>query len=919
MVTRSTVVVPDSIAARRLRAESARAGIVGRRVARLSSLAAALAGGFARVVTDVDLRHALADLPTASLGSLGAIADLPGFTRAAAGTLSAAWEAGLDLSALAAAAGPRSRWAELAAIEAHVVTRLPPGALPVGRLVAAAREEVELAPRVLGDVVLERLDEVAPVYRPLLLDLSGVVRVTWRLPAAQRPAAWVPRGVHVEAAAEASGAVEAVECADPRHEGVEALRWVRRLLVDGVPPREIAIAAVSVEEHDAALHALVREANLPVHFAHGVPALTTFEGQAAAALADALVRGPNQERLRRFVNRARRVGAAELEALPADWARVLPRDATLDTLDTWRRALEAVPPDAWPATGPFDRLLLDVVESLSEGVMAAAAVGDRWLRGRTRDLWRRALDEGPPPAVEASLRRLRVDDERDPEASAVWAPAASLVGSPRRHVRLLGLTTGAWPRRSNEDPLLPGHVLDGIVLSERSRTRRDRDAFASIRAATAGTLTLSWSRRGPDGRRRSSSPLVQPWAAAVRSLRPRAPTAHAMSEADRRASRLGEVRADPVAAAAAATWRAWHVPQVTAHDGLVRSGHPAIVRATRRVHSATSLRLLLRDPRGFVAKYVLRWREPVLEDVPITLDPLAFGSLLHRVLEHAVVAAEREGGLARLAPTRLEALVHVAVDEVGAAWTIERPVPPPVLWRATLDEIRSLATLALQHDFGDFESVRSYVELPFGRGHRTDGGVGDEHPAGDEHRASDEHRAGDPEGDGAGVAYGDSPWAVGTPVALPGTDVEILGTIDRLDIAPDGKQARVIDYKSGRAQVASDLDEGRELQRALYASAVRSLLGAEVAVDPLLFYLRSGEVARLDDLEETLRRIADAVAEARRLLLAGWAACGPGAFEAYAEYALALPADAASGYRERKGEALAAPRRALDDLLGVNA
>jgi hypothetical protein len=46
--------------------------------------------------------------------------------------------------------------------------------------------------------------------------------------------------------------------------------------------------------------ALRRETNLPVHFVHGVKAITGRDGQATAALAELLVKGLSQERVRRL-------------------------------------------------------------------------------------------------------------------------------------------------------------------------------------------------------------------------------------------------------------------------------------------------------------------------------------------------------------------------------------------------------------------------------------------------------------------------------------------------------------------------------------------------------------------------------------------------------------------------------------------
>jgi hypothetical protein len=887
MPQRSTIVVSDRLTWRRVRTEHALTGASARRILTLPSLAAHLAGGFARSATAVDVRRALHDLPTDGLGSLAAIADLPGFARAAADTLAAIWAADVDVEAIAAEEGPTSRWAELAVIERHVRDRLPAAARTPRELVGAACARVRHAPRAVGSVHLERVDEVAPVYRPLLEALAGAVRVTWRSTGATRPA-WAPPAIEVERPASAAPSIEHVECADPVHEVVEALRWARHLLAEGHEPTDIAITAVSVEEHDATFAALIGEIGLPLHLAHGVAAVTTPSGQAAAALADLVVRGLSHERIRRFVTAARSHGAPEVRALPHDWARVLPRDAALATLERWRRALDAVPADAWPGETPYGDVLLAIVESLEGGGDAAAASGERWLRGRARELWRRALDEGPVAAIDVSLQNLRVDDGVDPAAAVVWAPAAWLVGSPRPHVRLLGLASQTWPRRGAEDALLPRHVLGGRTLRERSTARRDREHFATLLAASSAEVVLSRPRRGPDGRRRAPSPLVRPWAESVRRLRPRDPAPHAMSEADRRASRLAELQADPFARAAAETWRDWQSSRITPHDGLVRAHHPAIARALGRVHSATSLRLLLRDPLGFVAKYALSWSEPAMSDEPLLLDGLALGDLVHRVLQRAVGDLEDGGGFAGAPRERVHAAIDAAVDVVAEIWTIERPVPPPVLWRSTLDEVRTLARTALEHEFPPLDGQRSFAEVPFGRAPE---------------RAAEE------------PAPTPAPWPPDAPVFVPGTDVELRGVIDRLDLAGPGHEARVIDYKTGRGTFTGDIQEGAELQRALYASAVRSLLGSDVAVDASLLHLRKGEAVPLDDPNGTLALLARALHEARDLLLAGNAFPGPDAFGEYAEHALALPADASTGYRERKGEAFADVRARLDAIL----
>src|SRR3546814_13573557 len=65
-------------------------------------------------------------------------------------------------------------------------------------------------------------------------------------------------------------------------------------------PADIAIAAASTGDFDDHLLALRADANLDLHFVHGIKVTTTRDGQAAAALADLLIRGLSQTRMSRL-------------------------------------------------------------------------------------------------------------------------------------------------------------------------------------------------------------------------------------------------------------------------------------------------------------------------------------------------------------------------------------------------------------------------------------------------------------------------------------------------------------------------------------------------------------------------------------------------------------------------------------------
>ncbi len=79
---------------------------------------------------------------------------------------------------------------------------------------------------------------------------------------------------------------------------------------------------------------------------------------------------------------------------------------------------------------------------------------------------------------------------------------------------------------------------------------------------------------------------------------------------------------------------------VTTHDGRVRPEHPIVRRAVAEVQSATSLRLMLRDPLAFIWRYALGWRSTIEDDQPLSLDARTFGELVHELLKQTVDALE---------------------------------------------------------------------------------------------------------------------------------------------------------------------------------------------------------------------------------------------------------------------------------------
>ena len=881
-MNRRTVIVEGSLAFRMRRIAAARQGQAGVQIMTLPQLAARLAGGFTRPARSEDLDPAIRSaLDAGGFAELESIRRLPGMTRSVAWTLTRLWNADF---ALADRAHEGARLRDLMTIEARVRASLPAGVLAPRDLRDAALQRVTHAPAVLGAVELDRVVRVALVWRPLLIALARQTRLTWRNPG-DPDAAWFAGEAGVDPRP-TPAAPEIVSCASPRAEAVEALRWIRGLIASGrARPDEIAVCATATEDWDDHMLVLAADASLPLHFSHGVPALASREGQACAALADVLLNGLRQDRVRRLFGHA--VGRSRgLDALPSTWAQGLRSGAALFELEQWRRALDEA--HARRADGVDVRpLLIPVLEVLARGADAANVAGGLLLGRAAEALWVEALRRAPPEALEFSLQELRLPDGREPGACAVWCPASHLAAAPRRFVRLLGLTTRSWPRRAGEDPLVPSHILSREALDTESVTEQDRRAYAIIAAQADGALVLSRSRRTAQGGLQAPSPLVPHDPRTTTLKRARVPS-HAFSEADRLLARPEEAASSPALRAADACWRNRRSPAVTVHDGRVRGDHPVIAQAIAQVQSATSLRLMLRDPLAFVWRYALGWRSLVEDEQPLSLDARAFGELVHDILKRTVDALEPHPGYVRAARHEIENALDAASAAIAAQWPVERSTPPVLLWRHTLAAARDIALRALTLDEAFQPVTRSWTELAFGR-----------------------------EDDGTKAAS-DLLWPPTGKVVIPGAGLRIRGSIDRVDFNSAHNGVRVSDYKTGgEPPKASEivLGRGAELQRVLYALAARQLVTDNPRVIARLVFLGAARprAYSLPDVDQAIADISVHVSAAVDLLRRGIALPGPDAREDWNDFALALPV-APAVYFQTKQAALG---RAFGDFARI--
>lgn len=644
-----TVVVDGPLALRMARLRAARAGATGLQILTLPQLAARLAGGFVRPALREDIEPALGRaLAEGGFAELAPLADLPGAVRALARTFERVWLAGVELAVPAAA----PRISDLALLERRVREQLGKGVLIPSDLVAAALSRLPLAKDLLGPVTFEHNAWVAPVWRVLVSALETTTSVI-------RPAdlvSTVPSSTTIWI------------CADPHSEVVEALRWARELVATGqAAPEEIAISAAAPGPWDETMQTLVASSGLPVHFSHGVPVLSTVEGQACAALSELLGLGLTQERVRRWL--AHSAGRCTgLSGLPDAPLAGVQTEAHLNDLAQWRRVLDLAQLRRADGARPGS-VLLPALELLAQGWAAAETAGQTLLPTAAGRVWRAALRSGPPEALTFALTVLRTADGVDPGTSIVWCPATHLAGAPRRFVRLIGLSAGGWPRSRHSDPVLPDHILRLDEDQAPTRPQADRRSFAVI-AGRADVLSVSFARRNSRGGVQARSPLLPTTVTPVRLPRQRVP-GHAFSETDRLAARPAEARQEARFAAANACWQARRTRMIGPHDGLLRADDPVLIRALERPQSATSLRRLLRDPQGFVWRYALGWRATVAIEPPFELDPRATGDLIHLLLQRTVDVLEVGPGFGRASGDERAAALDAARKVIEVEWPLD--------------------------------------------------------------------------------------------------------------------------------------------------------------------------------------------------------------------------------------------------------
>jgi hypothetical protein len=830
----------------------------------IEHVAARLAGGLLQMIDMVTLREIVSTvLPDVDMQELQAISDMPNMAQAATRSLMKFWMSGVDPASVT----HLPRMQAIFALEAAVLERMPANLKRPTDLRDMAIKRAKFTSMIFGRVEIKNMTNLHPVWQPLVeamaLNHQPGQPMIWN--AGPRPVPdWVKAICEVRIATETNIKPASQTTANARHEVVEAIRWLRQRLASSTNPGILAIATTSTAAYDDLFVAAAAEADIQIHFVHGRSAIHSEEGQTAAALADLLLRGLSQKRVRRLIDLAGKT-VPMLSALSADWASSLKPDAALTTLKRWQDALKR------PKDVELAKALLPVIELVDTGIKNAEEIGRALLPFDALNIWERALRDGPAEALDNTIRAIKIKDKVSPLMMPCFMSAEDLAANPREEVMLIGMTSENWPRHENEDSLIPDHVISTEVLNPMPLSGLDEADFNTIVATTTKSLVISWPRRDAEGKKCEPSGLLTQ--ALVQNAKElgrsrRAPAA--MSEADRLFCRPDEFEKQPEAKKASAVIGNWFTDTWTEHDGLVEPNNPRIAATLAQVHSATSIRKLLRDPIGFVWQYALGFRAPEYEDEPLLLDSRQRGNLLHDMLETAVSILERNGGLSKASKSDIERAVRSARGSVATDTAASQPVPPEVIWQQTLQSAADLAIKALSFDFPALPDQKTFCEVPFGD---------------EKENVTD-----------------DTPMFADPTVVIPGTKLRVKGRMDRLDMSGDSSIVRVIDYKGGSTpKNVKDMifKKGDEVQRPIYFSVVKSLMKDATEIEAGLFFPMTGDYAPLADLETHVAELVVFINEACAYLLGGHAVPGPATADTFNPLVFALPANAKATYLPR--------------------
>ncbi len=592
-----------------------------------------------------------------------------------------------------------------------------------------------------------------------------------------------------------NGAVRLLEAGGERAEAELIGAALLELVRQGAAPGDIAIL-VRAQEQAPLLEQVLTAYGLPVERDDRVPVSGTRLGAGLLAYGRAALRGGTAADVLTWLRTPGKLAAPE-EA--DDLERRVRRHEAVTVADVvrLRRApfpeLDALRAAAAAGVEPLLDALLAELEATwaaphrrRAAVLDAAAHADARIAARIRSACEelRSLAAVAPELVGTPADVLRALGEVELRlggatgAGVLLADPLSVRARRFRAVVVCGLQDGAFPARPVPEPFLDDDErralakASGIVLPlHEDVLARERFLFYTAVSRAEEVLLLSFRASDEEGEPQLRSPFVDD----VRDLF----TEDLWTGRGRRL--LAEVTWPPAQAPTPLELRR---AQAARNNGATEAPLPepvtAAVRAALAAHEVESARGL-----ETYAACGVRWMvERLLRPAAIDPDPepMQRGSLAHAVLERTLRGLRDRTGSARLSPETLDG----ARAELAAAMGELRETRAGARARAALR--------ALEVDLG------RWLEAECGTG------------PGFEPRWLE--------------------WSFGSgqdaAPALELAGVRVSGRVDRIDLGPGG-QALVRDYKNSKGYPQATWAAGGHLQAALYALAVRDLLGLDVA------------------------------------------------------------------------------------------
>lgn len=491
---------------------------------------------------------------------------------------------------------------------------------------------------------------------------------------------------------------------------------------------------------------------------------------------------------------------------------------------------------AWDSACSLLREIAHVENLASAGETTFATFAGAVLAG-----WQSGLFTVPPPAG-AHVEILEAFDARQQEFEAVF---------------LMGLNERVFPRVVADNPFLRDDERQALAAAggglrlDRQVERADEERVLFYRVITAPQrkLVCTYTRTGADGRQALPSYYLEEvrgvFAAGegapvtvTRTLADVVPDPDEAVGVRERALCASAALAghrplpDEKLAVLLATLAAEKPVLFTdLRDFLrVRPGHDlasprlrawARQQVSSRAFSASELEAYLACPHRHFLGYQLR-----LQEITEEAGAADIGSLLHAVLRtfFANRRAEANGSTAPLPEDAADQLAAILDELLSDYISDPRPSRVQMIRHAAREYLARFVEQERQY-FARTGLVPTHFELAFGpqpdhEGDRLDAGslatpLRISAPAGSDAPAAE--------------APGESPAAV-----------ELAGTIDRVDLTPDGQAAVVIDYKLSRTTPLREMLAGTSLQVPIYLLAMEQLFGQQV-VAAVQHPLRKGE------------------------------------------------------------------------------